>query len=328
MADESCAALQRKIDSLELKIRLLEEALHQAQRQRQMFDRTAQELKTAKLLLIQKGEELEEKVQARTRQLLAAQEELVRREKLAVLGQVAGSVGHELRNPLGVMSNAVYFLQTVLSDADDSVKEYLNIINNEIAASNRIVSDLLDSVRTRPPQPGAVGLAELVAQTLHKYTVPASVTVQLDIPTTLPALRVDAQQIQQVLRNLVSNGIEAMPDGGTLQISAVENKPDDTITVSLRDTGIGMTPEQLSHLFQPLFTTKARGIGLGLVVVKNLTEANGGKIAVQSAPGRGTTFTVTLLTADAGQASARHVGLKPGLQTTRLCLQEESHHAE
>ena len=242
----------------------------------------------------QLNEELEAKVQERTRQLLEAQEELVRKEKLAVLGQVAGSVGHELRNPLGVMSNAVYFLQTVLPDADETVKEYLDIIKNEIAGSERIVSDLLDSVRTKPPHPEMVGVAELIGQTLRKVTVPAPVTVKLDIPATLSPLRVDGMQIGQVLRNFISNGVEAMPEGGVLEIRAVENKPEKTIAVSVRDSGIGMTPEQLGKLFQPLFTTKARGIGLGLVVVKNLTEANGGTVKVESEPGKGTTFTVTL----------------------------------
>jgi len=243
------------------------------------------------------NEELEIKVQERTQQLLDAQEELVRKEKLAVLGQVAGSVGHELRNPLGVMNNAVYFLQTVLADADDSVKEYLEIIKNEIAVSDRIVGDLLDSVRTKSPQPEVVGVAALVEQTLRKLSIPASIAVELDIPGTLPPLRVDALQIHQVLRNLISNGIEAMPEGGMLEIRAVEN-PDGTVTVGVRDTGIGMTPEQLGNLFQPLFTTKARGIGLGLVVVRNLTQANGGTVNVESEAGKGTVFAVTLPVAD------------------------------
>lgn len=239
-------------------------------------------------------QELEVQVKQRTRQLLEAQEDLVRKEKLALLGQVAGSVGHELRNPLGVMSNAVYFLQTVLSDADDSVKEYLGIIKNEIAGSERIVSDLLDSVRTRPPQPETVDIAQLIEQTLPKCSVPASVSVKLDIPATLSPLQVDPQQIHQVFRNLISNAIEAMPQGGTLEIRAVEHKKDGTVTVSVRDSGTGMTPEQLGKLFQPLYTTKARGIGLGLVVVKNLVEANGGTVEVQSESGKGTVFAVTL----------------------------------
>ncbi len=239
------------------------------------------------------NEALEGKVAERTRQLSEAQDELLRKEKLAVLGQVAGSVGHELRNPLGVMSNAVYFLQTVLAGADDSVKEYLNILKNEIAGSERIVSDLLDSVRTRPPQVRTVRVAELVAQSLGKLAVPPAVQVKLEIPPTL-LLRVDALQMQQVLRNLVSNAIEAMPGGGVLQIGAAVDSTRTTATVRVRDSGMGMPPEQMGKLFQPLFTTKARGIGLGLVVVKNLTEANGGKVAVESAPQRGTTFTLTL----------------------------------
>ncbi|MBZ0094324.1 MAG: PAS domain S-box protein [Sulfuricella sp.] len=252
------------------------------------------ERKQAEDKIRQLNEELDTKVKQRTQQLLEAQEELVRNEKLAVLGQIAGSVGHELRNPLGVMSNAVYFLQTVLSDADETTREYLNIIKDEIAGSERIVSDLLDSVRTQPPHPEAVGVAELIGQTLRKCSVPSSVTVKLDIPAMLPPLRVDAMQILQVFRNLISNGVEAMPEGGTLEIRAVENRQDGTVTVSVRDSGIGMTPEQLGKLFQPLFTTKVRGIGLGLVVVKNLTQANGGTVDVRSEPGKGTTFTITL----------------------------------
>lgn len=260
-----------------------------------------EELRRSEEQIRKLNEELESKMRERTQQLVAAQDELLRKEKLAVLGQVAGSVGHELRNPLGVMNNAVYFLQTVLADADETTKEYLDLIKNEIVASERIVSDLLDSVRTKPPTRGIVGAQEMIEHTLRKCDVPASVTVKLDIPSTLPPLLVDALQINQVLRNLISNGVEAMPDGGTLQIQAFENKQDGTVMVNVRDSGIGMTQEQLGHLFQSLYTTKARGIGLGLVVVKNLTEANGGTIAVQSEAGEGTIFTVTLPVADVGR---------------------------
>ncbi|ARU31096.1 hypothetical protein CAP31_04985 [Sulfuriferula sp. AH1] len=240
------------------------------------------------------NEELEIKVEERTRQLLETQEALVRKEKLAVLGQVAGSVGHELRNPLGVMNNAVYFLQAVLTDADETVKEYLGIIKNEIAVADRIVGDLLDSVRTKPPQPQMIGVGNLIGQVLNKCDIPATVTVNQDVPDTLPSLLVDPVQIGQVFRNLISNGVEAMPEGGTLTIRASADPVAQTITVSVKDTGIGMTHEHLSRLFQPLFTTKAKGIGLGLVVVKNLTQANGGKVEVASESGQGTTFTITL----------------------------------
>ncbi len=238
--------------------------------------------------------ELEAKVQERTQQLLAAQDELVRKEKLAVLGQVAGTVGHELRNPLGVMSNAVYFLQTVLADVDDTTKEYLAIIQGEISGSERIVSDLLDSVRIQPPHPESVGVRQIIEQTVGKLTIPSNVRITLDMPETLPMLWVDVQQMQQVFRNLVSNGIEAMPDGGTLEIVATADEAAKYVTIGVRDSGIGIAPEQLDKLFQPLYTTKERGIGLGLVVVKNLTEANGGMVDVQSEPGKGSTFSITL----------------------------------
>ncbi|MDD5332843.1 MAG: PAS domain S-box protein [Rhodoferax sp.] len=261
------------------------------------------ERKQAEDQIRQLNEELDAKVKQRTQQLLQAQDELLRKEKLAVLGQVAGSVGHELRNPLGVMSNAVYFLQTVLTGADDSVKEYLNIIRSEIADSERIVSDLLDSVRTKPPQPETVGVVEMIEQTLGKLTLPSSVTVTLDIPEKLAPLRVDAMQIQQVLRNLIGNALEAMPQGGTLELGATENRPAGSVAISVRDSGTGMTPEVLAKLFQPLFTTKARGIGLGLVVVKNLVQANGGSVQVASVAGKGSLFTVTLPSDSAGPAA-------------------------
>ncbi|MCK9199665.1 MAG: HAMP domain-containing histidine kinase [Gallionella sp.] len=235
------------------------------------------------------NEELKEK----TRQLLEAQEELVRKEKLVLLGQVADTVGHELRNPLGVMNNAVYYLQTVLVDADETTREYLGIIKDEIADAERIVSDLLDAVRTKPPHPEAVDVAGAIGQTLRKCVIPPSVTVKLDIPQTPLFVRVDPMHLHQMLWNLISNAVEAMPEDGTLEIAAVGNE-DGSVAVSVRDSGVGMTPEQQAQLFQPLFTTKTRRVGLGLVVVKNLAQANGGSVQAESVPGRGSVFTVTL----------------------------------
>ena len=240
------------------------------------------------------NEELEAKVQERTKQLLAAQDELVRKEKLAVLGQVVGSVSHELRNPLGVMNNAVYFLKTVLTEADTTTREYLDIIGYEIESAERIVSELLDSVRIRPPQPQLSQVEHLVRQALRHCTIPDGVAIDVDIPEGLPPIEVDPQQIQRVFRNLIVNGVEAMNENGRLTISAAEDKASGMVRVGVRDTGGGITPEQMTKLFQPLFTTKARGTGLGLVVVKNLTQANGGTVQVASEAGKGTVFTVAL----------------------------------
>lgn len=272
------------------------------------------ELKRAAEEVRKLNEGLELKVAERTKQLLDSQEELVRKEKLAILGRLAGSVGHELRNPLGVMSNAVYYLKSVMSGADESVKEYLDIIKGEIDNSQRIITDLLDFTRTKTPQANMVAVDELIKQSLGKSAVPANVTLRVEIPDTLPSVKVDPLQLGQVFQNLVTNAIQAMPDGGELRIAArrvsssefqvlssnlkpeTSNlKPDaDFVKISVADTGEGIKPENMAKLFQPLFTTKARGIGLGLTVVKNLTEANGGRLEVDSQIGRGTTITVIL----------------------------------
>jgi signal transduction histidine kinase len=260
-----------------------------------MFDEIREEAalrKAAEETARELNEKLEAKVQERTSQLQEAQEELVRKEKLAVLGQVADTVGHELRNPLGVINNSVYYLQTVLDDADGTTREYLGIIKDETANAERIVSDLLDAVRTKPPRPAMVNVAEAIGQTLRKCAIPASVSVHLDVPPTLPLISIDPMHLHQVLWNLITNAVEAMPQGGTLEIG-VAAEPQ-VLRIGVKDSGSGMTAEQQARLFQPLFTTKTRRVGLGLVVVKNLTQANGGSVAVASEAGKGSVFTVTL----------------------------------
>lgn len=262
------------------------------------------------------NEELEAQVRERTKQLLDAQEELVRKEKLSVLGQLAGSLGHELRNPLGVINNAVYYLKTALPGNNEKVKEYLTIIKREVDTSGRIISDLLDFSRAKAPQTRPVPLTELIDQSLARCTVPGTVTVTTDIPVTIPSVQVDPLQMGQVFQNLIVNAIQAMPEGGTVRIAArrvrssefrvkseiKDSEPRtrnselhaDLVEVSVADTGIGIKPEDMVKIFQPLFTTKARGIGLGLTVSRKNVEAVNGRLTVDSRPGKGATFTVIL----------------------------------
>jgi signal transduction histidine kinase len=256
---------------------------------REMNERIQAEEKFRKL-----NEELEARIGRRTKKLLEAQEELVSKEKLAILGQLSGSVGHELRNPLGVINNAVYFLKTVMPDADETVKDYLEIIKGEVNNSLRIISDLLDFSRTKTPHTRSTTINELINKSLEHCTLTKGITMQIDIPAALPTVKVDPLQMKQVFQNLITNAIQAMPNGGTLEIKAIENKKTAAIKISFTDTGEGISAEDMKKLFQPLFSTKARGIGLGLVVSKSLTETNGGTIEIKSQPGRGTTFTVVL----------------------------------
>jgi PAS domain S-box-containing protein len=249
--------------------------------------------------------ELEQRVEARTRELREAQEQLVRQEKLAVLGQLAGGVGHELRNPLSIINNAIYFLRLVQPEADEKVQEYLGIIEAETHTADKIISDLLDFSRIRSVDVEPVVVADLVSRVLERFPVPKGVRVTLKIPKDLPRVSADPRQMMQVLGNLVVNACQAMisqrsttdmPEGGKLVISAklsvVDGQP--LVAIAVKDTGVGIPPENMKKLFEPLFTTKAKGIGLGLAVSRKLAEANGGRIEVESESGKGSTFTLVL----------------------------------
>jgi PAS domain S-box-containing protein len=250
------------------------------------------ERKASERILEEHSQKLEEMVEERARELMDAQEMLVRKEKLAVLGQLAGAVGHELRNPLGVLSNAAFYLQSKLVDADEKTRRYLALIASEVRNSERIVSDLLDFSRAKPGKREEVTLAGLVGSVLDRYPPPEAVNVHVEIPPDLPLLLVDPRQMDQVLGNIVMNAYEAMSGGGVLSVVAVRDG--DEVRLTLADTGYGISKKNMEKLFEPLFTTKERGIGLGLMVSKNLVEAHGGTIAVESEEGRGTAFTIAL----------------------------------
>jgi PAS domain S-box-containing protein len=238
------------------------------------------------------SDRLEEMVDERTHSLSEAQERLVRQERLATLGQVAGNIGHELRNPLGVISNAVYFLKMTQPDADHTVKEYLQIIENETRASDKFITDLLDFTRLKAIDRKPAFVPGLIDQTLERHPIPSSVQLTLDLPAELPPVLADPHHVVQVLGNLIHNACQAMQDGGKLTISAIVKK--DVVRIAVQDTGTGILPEHMGKLFEPLFTTKNKGIGLGLSVSRKLAEANGGRVDVKSKLGQGSIFTLSL----------------------------------
>jgi signal transduction histidine kinase len=250
--------------------------------------------------------ELEGRVAARTGELETAlgelketQETLVRKEKLAMLGLLAGGVGHELRNPLGVMTNAVFYLGAVLKEAPAEIKEYLGILGTQIRLAEKIVGDLLDFARIKPPQLETVAVKQLVDDQLQRAGSLEGVTVKHDFPSDLPGVRVDRVQIGQVVLNLITNALQAMNGNGAVLTFRGRRAADGFVRLDVIDTGTGITPDEMARLFEPLFTTKARGIGLGLAVSKGLVQANGGVISAESRPGAGTTMSVSLPTAGA-----------------------------
>ena len=248
--------------------------------------------KLAEAALKTHSEELESMVKIRTKELSQVQERLIRQEKLAILGQLAGGIGHELRNPLGVISNAVYFLQMVLNETTDTVKEYLDIISTRVNEAEKIVSDLLDLSRIRSAEKEAAQVSDLIDKALQRHPPPETIIVKANISTELPFIEVDSQQIGQVLANLLINAYQAMPQGGQIVIEAIVEQ--DQIRLSTSDTGVGMSTDVKNKVFEPLFTTKSKGIGLGLAVSRNLVEINGGEITVESTEGKGSTFIITL----------------------------------
>jgi PAS domain S-box-containing protein len=250
-------------------------------------------------------EQLEHRVAERTRALALAQEGLVRKERLAVLGLLAGGVAHQIRNPLGAIKNASYILDRRLRQAEgllaepgarDDVSHALEVIHDEVQRANQIITDLLDYARIRVPVRRLTSIAYVVEQAFGAQSVPANIDVVRRLPD-LPDIAVDGDHVQGALFNLLRNAIEAMPNGGTLTIGA--SARDGSIVVSIDDTGGGIAAEVRDRLFEPLVTTKPLGLGLGLVTARTLIEGQGGTVACAASGAHGTRFEVVLPSAPA-----------------------------
>ena len=230
------------------------------------------------------------------------EEKLLRSERLAAIGELSGNVAHELRQPLGVISNAIYYLKMTLTEADETTREYLDIVNNEVKSAGDTITGLLEIARTRQADRQEVEVSAVIDKALEKFEMPEIITLKKDISADIPAISVDHGQMGQVFYNLINNALQAMsmPEregrGGELVIKAKSRKKKGKamVEVSFTDTGAGISKENMKKLFEPLFTTKARGVGLGLSICKNLVENNGGEIEVQSEEGKGTTVRVSL----------------------------------
>jgi two-component system, NtrC family, sensor histidine kinase HydH len=231
--------------------------------------------------------------------LKASQDALVRTEKLAAVGQLAASVGHELRNPLAAVRNANTYLgkqlATVAGSLDPKVPQFVALIDHEVAACTKIIADLLDFARARQPVLQPCPLRALVADACS--VVPESnVRIVNAVPEDLPVPSVDKDHFRQVVINLVQNAVEAIPAGaspGEVIVSA-EGGGEREWTLVVSDNGVGIAPDEIGKIFEPLFTTKAKGTGLGLAIVASMVKAHGGTIRVESQPGAGARFIVQI----------------------------------
>jgi two-component system sensor histidine kinase HydH len=234
-------------------------------------------------------------------ELRVSQETLVRTEKMAAVGQLAASVGHELRNPLAALRNAnAYIAKRVRADkgngnggnSDARVNSFLDIMDREFDVCNRIITDLLDFARERPPALQPVPLRPLVDEAIAMVP-PSSSTIVNEIAPEMPIPDLDKDQFRQVLINLVQNAAEAMSEhgGGHIKVAA-SHLGGQRFRVTVADDGPGIPSERVDKIFEPLFTTKTKGTGLGLAIVATIIKRHNGTIRVDTSAGRGSTFII------------------------------------
>ncbi len=235
---------------------------------------------------------LELTVADRTQQLMEAQSRLLIAERLSAIGELAGMVGHDLRNPLTAVKNAAYIIRKNQGSLiGQNTAEMLNIIDQSVEHANSIVGDLLDYGRELHLELEEHSAEALLNYALHSMKIPNNVKV-IEHNDDAVSVWVDANKMERVFTNLIKNAIEAMSNGGTLEISSHKNG--ENVEFIFADTGKGMSQDVLSRIFTPLFTTKAQGMGFGLAICRRIIEAHKGKITVESAPDSGTRFFITL----------------------------------
>jgi signal transduction histidine kinase len=197
-----------------------------------------------------------------------------------------------MRNPLGVIKNSVYFLNIRLKEhADEKVVKHLKIMEENINAADRIISDLLDLARNKVGVLEPVDLNGILERTFASLSVPENIKVITKLDK-IPQMLLDPERIKRVFLNIIQNAVAAMPKGGKLTVGT--SRSGDSVEISFKDSGIGITEENMQKLFTPLFTTKTKGLGLGLAICKQIVEGHHGDIVVKSKAGKGALFIVRL----------------------------------
>ncbi|MEM3356499.1 MAG: PAS domain S-box protein, partial [Candidatus Bathyarchaeia archaeon] len=246
--------------------------------------------KQMQIKLEEYAQHLEELVEQRTKALKEAQEQLIKAERLAAIGQVAAMVGHDLRNPLTGINSAVYYLKNKLATcADKKIMDMLKLIEESVEHANNIIADLMEYSREIKLELTETTPKGLMEEALSLVQVPEKIQIT-DLTLDSPKIAVDAEKMKRVFINIIKNAVDAMPNGGKLTIKSKE--ANGNVEISFTDTGKGMTKEVMDKIWTPFFTTKSRG--MGLPICKRIVEAHGGKISVKSAVNEGTTFTVTV----------------------------------
>jgi signal transduction histidine kinase len=235
--------------------------------------------------------------QSHLKKVRALEAEISRRRQLSELGNLAATVAHEIRNPLNSVSMGLQRLKGEFSPTQnhDEYARFLNLMQGEVRRLNAIVEQFLSLARPLHLEREEIAVGDFLRELTTLLAAEASsskVQIDLQVSPGLPVLRADRNYLKQLLLNLILNGIQAMPQGGPLSIDAVEDKG--LLRLTVADRGSGMTAETLARIFEPYFTTKPGGSGLGLSIARRIVEAHGGTIAAESKPGQGSCFRIVL----------------------------------
>jgi signal transduction histidine kinase len=220
---------------------------------------------------------------------------LQRSERLAAIGQVAGGVAHELRNPLNVVKTSVYYLVNARNPTPEKKAEHLQRIERHVVLADSVITALSNFAKLPLPNLVPFPAGRCIREALEINTVPDTIRVSVDCPPSLPLVLGDGDQIRIVFGNLIRNAREAMPEGGQLEIAGCA--ADGMVEIRVTDTGVGIPPDHLARVTEPLFSTKARGLGLGLAIARAILDKNKGSLRVTSELGKGSTFTMKLMAA-------------------------------
>ena len=259
----------------------------------------SERLKAQRLLQEKQQEmqtELERLVETRTRELRETQEELVRAEKFSTLGKVSGGIAHEIRNPLNAVKTSAYFLLHASNPGKEKIAEHLERIDRQVSLIDSVITSLSDVAKLPEANLGPVAMEPVIRSVISGINLPDNIKVEFELPDDIPAVLADESQIVIAYRNLVRNARDAMADGGVLTLRAIVEE--ETVSFQVIDDGIGIAEQLLDNILEPLFTTKARGMGLGLSITLAIVEKNQGSLNVDSRIGKGSTFSVKLRRSD------------------------------
>lgn len=228
--------------------------------------RDISDLKSAEKELENINEQLEDRIKQRTAELNEAQADLVRSEKFATLGKVSSGIAHEIRNPLNAVKSSAYYLLNAKNPSDEKTREHLERIDRQVSIIDNVVTALSDVAKLPDSQLVSTDVRRILKSALGSVSLPSTVVPKIELAEDVPNAMVDANQIAIAFKNLIRNARDAMPDGGELSLTSTSDG--NKVAFHVADSGSGISQENLKQILEPLFTTKARGMGLGLSITK------------------------------------------------------------